>query len=195
MKQKNKCKCSFYCLTYQELADACNADSDDMEMKFMSILCTRSFPHLRKGRGQNGSITKIIDLQIQMHFPANVNNRVDSFHLTITDHFFLFFIFLYLWQCSRSLSDSQTKTLNRSSRRKCQEMWKMPSMQSVKDVFEFMLDYILLSIFHHWFRWQHVFCDCLSALSSSLFHYQFAAWRTSLLTLQIVCTKPWRYHS
>uniref|UniRef100_A0A668ULT8 Annexin n=1 Tax=Oreochromis aureus TaxID=47969 RepID=A0A668ULT8_OREAU len=34
--------------TYQELADACNADSDDMVMKFMSILCTRSFPHLRK---------------------------------------------------------------------------------------------------------------------------------------------------
>ncbi|XP_041846595.1 annexin A6 isoform X2 [Melanotaenia boesemani] len=32
----------------QELADTCNADSDDMEMKFMSILCTRSFPHLRK---------------------------------------------------------------------------------------------------------------------------------------------------
>uniref|UniRef100_A0A8D3DAC4 Annexin n=1 Tax=Scophthalmus maximus TaxID=52904 RepID=A0A8D3DAC4_SCOMX len=32
----------------QELAEACNADSDDMEVKFMSILCTRSFPHLRK---------------------------------------------------------------------------------------------------------------------------------------------------
>ncbi|XP_034037387.1 annexin A6 isoform X1 [Thalassophryne amazonica] len=32
----------------QELADACNADSDDRVMKFMSILCTRSFPHLRK---------------------------------------------------------------------------------------------------------------------------------------------------
>ncbi|XP_078145100.1 annexin A6 isoform X1 [Centroberyx gerrardi] len=32
----------------QELANACNADSDDMEMKFMSILCTRSFPHLRR---------------------------------------------------------------------------------------------------------------------------------------------------
>uniref|UniRef100_A0A671U8B3 Annexin n=1 Tax=Sparus aurata TaxID=8175 RepID=A0A671U8B3_SPAAU len=32
----------------QELADACNAESDDMEMKFMSILCTRSFPHLRR---------------------------------------------------------------------------------------------------------------------------------------------------
>lgn len=32
----------------QELAEACNADSDDMEIKFMSILCTRSFPHLRR---------------------------------------------------------------------------------------------------------------------------------------------------
>ncbi|XP_020495085.2 annexin A6 isoform X1 [Labrus bergylta] len=32
----------------QDLADACNAESDDMEMKFMSILCTRSFPHLRR---------------------------------------------------------------------------------------------------------------------------------------------------
>ncbi|XP_051513930.1 annexin A6-like isoform X1 [Myxocyprinus asiaticus] len=32
----------------QALADACNADSGDMEDTFMSILCTRSFPHLRK---------------------------------------------------------------------------------------------------------------------------------------------------
>uniref|UniRef100_A0A8C5B8S2 Annexin n=1 Tax=Gadus morhua TaxID=8049 RepID=A0A8C5B8S2_GADMO len=32
----------------QELADACNAESDDMEMKFQTILCTRSFPHLRR---------------------------------------------------------------------------------------------------------------------------------------------------
>uniref|UniRef100_A0A673K8P2 Annexin n=1 Tax=Sinocyclocheilus rhinocerous TaxID=307959 RepID=A0A673K8P2_9TELE len=32
----------------QELADACNADSGDLEDKFMSILCTRSFPHLRR---------------------------------------------------------------------------------------------------------------------------------------------------
>ncbi|KAJ8282738.1 hypothetical protein COCON_G00052570 [Conger conger] len=32
----------------QELAEACNEDSSDMEMKFMSILCTRSFPHLRR---------------------------------------------------------------------------------------------------------------------------------------------------
>uniref|UniRef100_A0A6Q2YJJ4 Annexin n=1 Tax=Esox lucius TaxID=8010 RepID=A0A6Q2YJJ4_ESOLU len=31
-----------------ELANACNEDSDEMEIKFMSILCTRSFPHLRK---------------------------------------------------------------------------------------------------------------------------------------------------
>ncbi|MED6285528.1 hypothetical protein CHARACLAT_030219 [Characodon lateralis] len=36
------------CTDSQELADACNAESDDMEMKFMSILCTRSFPHLRR---------------------------------------------------------------------------------------------------------------------------------------------------
>uniref|UniRef100_A0A673K1H5 Annexin n=1 Tax=Sinocyclocheilus rhinocerous TaxID=307959 RepID=A0A673K1H5_9TELE len=32
----------------RELADACNADSGDLEDKFMSILCTRSFPHLRR---------------------------------------------------------------------------------------------------------------------------------------------------
>uniref|UniRef100_A0A671S985 Annexin n=1 Tax=Sinocyclocheilus anshuiensis TaxID=1608454 RepID=A0A671S985_9TELE len=31
-----------------ELADACNADPGDLEDKFMSILCTRSFPHLRR---------------------------------------------------------------------------------------------------------------------------------------------------
>uniref|UniRef100_A0A673K230 Annexin n=1 Tax=Sinocyclocheilus rhinocerous TaxID=307959 RepID=A0A673K230_9TELE len=34
--------------SYFELADACNADSGDLEDKFMSILCTRSFPHLRR---------------------------------------------------------------------------------------------------------------------------------------------------
>uniref|UniRef100_A0A8B9KKS3 Annexin n=1 Tax=Astyanax mexicanus TaxID=7994 RepID=A0A8B9KKS3_ASTMX len=32
----------------QALADACNAESDEMMDKFMSILCTRSFPHLRR---------------------------------------------------------------------------------------------------------------------------------------------------
>ncbi|XP_030648592.1 annexin A6 isoform X2 [Chanos chanos] len=32
----------------QELANACNDDSSEMEDKFMSILCTRSFPHLRR---------------------------------------------------------------------------------------------------------------------------------------------------
>uniref|UniRef100_A0A8C2ZIE8 Annexin n=1 Tax=Cyclopterus lumpus TaxID=8103 RepID=A0A8C2ZIE8_CYCLU len=31
-----------------QVTQSCNADSDDMEMKFMSVLCTRSFPHLRK---------------------------------------------------------------------------------------------------------------------------------------------------
>lgn len=34
---------------FQALADACNADSDERIDKFMGILCTRSFPHLRKG--------------------------------------------------------------------------------------------------------------------------------------------------
>uniref|UniRef100_A0A8C1EII1 Annexin n=1 Tax=Cyprinus carpio carpio TaxID=630221 RepID=A0A8C1EII1_CYPCA len=33
---------------FKELADACNADSGDLEDRFMSILCTRSFPHLRR---------------------------------------------------------------------------------------------------------------------------------------------------
>uniref|UniRef100_A0A8C8FPW8 Annexin n=1 Tax=Oncorhynchus tshawytscha TaxID=74940 RepID=A0A8C8FPW8_ONCTS len=37
-------------IIWAELADACNEDSDDMEIKFMSILCTRSFPHLRRVR-------------------------------------------------------------------------------------------------------------------------------------------------
>uniref|UniRef100_A0A665W5S8 Annexin n=1 Tax=Echeneis naucrates TaxID=173247 RepID=A0A665W5S8_ECHNA len=46
-KGLNGCSCC-HSLSFKELADACNADSDDMEMKFMSILCTRSFPHLRK---------------------------------------------------------------------------------------------------------------------------------------------------
>ncbi|XP_063046230.1 annexin A6 [Engraulis encrasicolus] len=32
----------------QTLADACNDDSDEREMKFMAVLCTRSFRHLRK---------------------------------------------------------------------------------------------------------------------------------------------------
>jgi len=49
----------------QELADSCNADSDEMEVKFMSILCTRSFPHLRRVftefvRASNKDIEQII---------------------------------------------------------------------------------------------------------------------------------------
>uniref|UniRef100_A0A8C1EF76 Annexin n=2 Tax=Cyprinus carpio TaxID=7962 RepID=A0A8C1EF76_CYPCA len=41
---------SSYFVLYEliELADACNADSGDLEDRFMSILCTRSFPHLRR---------------------------------------------------------------------------------------------------------------------------------------------------
>ncbi|XP_039630089.1 annexin A6 isoform X2 [Polypterus senegalus] len=31
-----------------ELSDGCNDDSNSMETRFMSILCTRSYPHLRK---------------------------------------------------------------------------------------------------------------------------------------------------
>lgn len=48
--------------TKQELGDACNADSDDMEMKFMSILCTRSFPHLRKGKSQARYVNLAINI-------------------------------------------------------------------------------------------------------------------------------------
>uniref|UniRef100_A0A3P8Z1N7 Annexin n=1 Tax=Esox lucius TaxID=8010 RepID=A0A3P8Z1N7_ESOLU len=40
--------CQILTALVQELANACNEDSDEMEIKFMSILCTRSFPHLRK---------------------------------------------------------------------------------------------------------------------------------------------------
>ncbi|KAG2455260.1 ANXA6 protein, partial [Polypterus senegalus] len=32
----------------KELSDGCNDDSNSMETRFMSILCTRSYPHLRK---------------------------------------------------------------------------------------------------------------------------------------------------
>uniref|UniRef100_A0A672S4K9 Annexin n=1 Tax=Sinocyclocheilus grahami TaxID=75366 RepID=A0A672S4K9_SINGR len=54
------------------LADACNADSDDMEDKFMSILCTRSFPHLRKGNADT-SITRV-------YFPVrSVKNQPSYF--------------------------------------------------------------------------------------------------------------------
>lgn len=52
----------------QELADACNAESDDMEMKFMSILCVRSFPHLRKGKSQDKRLKLIILFYMHVNF-------------------------------------------------------------------------------------------------------------------------------
>ncbi|XP_049602315.1 annexin A6 isoform X2 [Syngnathus scovelli] len=59
----------------QELTDACNADSDDRVMKFMSVLCTRSFPHLRKVfqefvRFSNKDIEQII----KKHMSGDVKN-------------------------------------------------------------------------------------------------------------------------
>ena len=114
--------------TYQELADACNADSDDMEMKFMSILCTRSFPHLRKGKNRSQSS---INININVYFSTFQYQNViiptpprDS-------------------QYSRSSSDAPTRTLNRSSRRRCREMSKMPFMPSVMTVYDLIL---LLSV-------------------------------------------------
>lgn len=59
--------------TYQELAAACNAESDDMEVKFMSILCTRSFPHLRKGKDlQRTQTFKKIHTWVQVVVPAHM---------------------------------------------------------------------------------------------------------------------------
>uniref|UniRef100_A0A8C2J2M2 Annexin n=1 Tax=Cyprinus carpio TaxID=7962 RepID=A0A8C2J2M2_CYPCA len=57
----------------QELADACNSESDDMEDKFMSILCTRSFPHLRRVfqefvRCSNKDIEQIIKKEMSGDF-------------------------------------------------------------------------------------------------------------------------------
>uniref|UniRef100_A0A8C2J7E6 Annexin n=1 Tax=Cyprinus carpio TaxID=7962 RepID=A0A8C2J7E6_CYPCA len=56
-----------------ELADACNSESDDMEDKFMSILCTRSFPHLRRVfqefvRCSNKDIEQIIKKEMSGDF-------------------------------------------------------------------------------------------------------------------------------
>lgn len=59
----------------QELADACNADSDDMEMKFMSILCTRSFTHLRRVFQEFVRFTnKDIELIIKKEMSGDVKN-------------------------------------------------------------------------------------------------------------------------
>lgn len=57
----------------QGLADVCNADSDDMQDKIMSILCTRSFPHLRRVfqefvRCSNKDIEQIIKKELSGDF-------------------------------------------------------------------------------------------------------------------------------
>ncbi|XP_065098537.1 annexin A6 isoform X1 [Paramisgurnus dabryanus] len=57
----------------QGLADACNAESDDMQDKIMSILCTRSFPHLRRVfqefvRCSNKDIEQIIKKELSGDF-------------------------------------------------------------------------------------------------------------------------------
>uniref|UniRef100_A0A8C2J5M3 Annexin n=1 Tax=Cyprinus carpio TaxID=7962 RepID=A0A8C2J5M3_CYPCA len=53
--------------------NACNSESDDMEDKFMSILCTRSFPHLRRVfqefvRCSNKDIEQIIKKEMSGDF-------------------------------------------------------------------------------------------------------------------------------
>ncbi|KAA0709609.1 Annexin A6 67 kDa calelectrin [Triplophysa tibetana] len=57
----------------QALAEACDAESDEMEDKFMSILCTRSFPHLRRVfqefvRCSNKDIEQIIKKEMSGDF-------------------------------------------------------------------------------------------------------------------------------
>uniref|UniRef100_A0A671U7B1 Annexin n=1 Tax=Sparus aurata TaxID=8175 RepID=A0A671U7B1_SPAAU len=83
-----------YCLTLIELADACNAESDDMEMKFMSILCTRSFPHLRRVfqefvRCTNKDIEQIVKKEmsgdVKNAFYAIGNSCLFLYHSMLTD--------------------------------------------------------------------------------------------------------------
>ncbi|XP_037398923.1 annexin A6 isoform X1 [Pygocentrus nattereri] len=59
----------------QALGDACNADSDEMMDKFMSILCTRSFPHLRRVFQEFVRCTnKDIELIIKKEMSGDVKN-------------------------------------------------------------------------------------------------------------------------
>uniref|UniRef100_A0A8C1HZR4 Annexin n=1 Tax=Cyprinus carpio carpio TaxID=630221 RepID=A0A8C1HZR4_CYPCA len=60
-------------LAQVHLHNACNSESDDMEDKFMSILCTRSFPHLRRVfqefvRCSNKDIEQIIKKEMSGDF-------------------------------------------------------------------------------------------------------------------------------
>lgn len=57
---------------FKELADACNADSGDLEDKFMSILCTRSFPHLRRGNANTCLLLVHMLIHVFMDAPANI---------------------------------------------------------------------------------------------------------------------------
>ncbi|XP_018600717.1 annexin A6 isoform X1 [Scleropages formosus] len=61
----------------QELADACNDDSNAMETRFMSILCTRSFTHLRRVFQEFVKCTnKDIEQIIKKEFSADVKNAM-----------------------------------------------------------------------------------------------------------------------
>uniref|UniRef100_A0AAY4E4K9 Annexin n=1 Tax=Denticeps clupeoides TaxID=299321 RepID=A0AAY4E4K9_9TELE len=61
----------------QALADACNDDSSEMEMKFMSILCTRSFPHLRRVFQEFVRCTnKDVELIIKKEMSGDVKNAM-----------------------------------------------------------------------------------------------------------------------
>ncbi|KAG5852990.1 hypothetical protein ANANG_G00068390 [Anguilla anguilla] len=61
----------------QELGDACNADSSEMEIKFMSILCNRSFPHLRRVFQEFVKCTnKDIELIVKKEMSGDFKNAV-----------------------------------------------------------------------------------------------------------------------
>lgn len=53
--------------------------------------------------------------------------------------------FYFILQCSRSLLDSPTRTLNRLSRKRCLEMWRMPFLLLVNTTTLFFL----VVFFHH----------------------------------------------
>ncbi|KAJ8351355.1 hypothetical protein SKAU_G00228310 [Synaphobranchus kaupii] len=61
----------------QELGEACNEDSNDMEIKFMSILCNRSFPHLRRVFQEFVKCTnKDIELIVKKDMSGDFKNAV-----------------------------------------------------------------------------------------------------------------------
>uniref|UniRef100_A0AAY4E3F2 Annexin n=1 Tax=Denticeps clupeoides TaxID=299321 RepID=A0AAY4E3F2_9TELE len=71
----------------QALADACNDDSSEMEMKFMSILCTRSFPHLRRVFQEFVRCTnKDVELIIKKEMSGDVKNAMFAIGRHHTSH-------------------------------------------------------------------------------------------------------------